>query len=97
MLDAEALIVEALAVDALPAGAVEVGEIAALDHKVPNYPVDSGALVVQRLPADRADALLAGAQGAEVLAGSRGHLRKELKENAAGCKKVEERGKVRHL
>lgn len=71
VLELEVLILELLAVDTLAAGAVAIGEVAALDHELLDYAVEVGALVVQGL-ATLGEALLAGAEGAEVL-GRLGH------------------------
>ena len=58
------------AVDRLAASAVARREVATLQHEVRNAAVESAALVVQWL-ARLADALLARAEGAEVLSGLR--------------------------
>lgn len=71
MLELEILVLELLAVDALAAGAVAVGKVTALDHELLDDAVELGALVVEGLAA-LAEALLAGAEGAEVL-GRLGH------------------------
>ena len=59
MLELEVLIRELCAVDGLAAGAVVVGEVASLAHEVGDDAVEGGAL--------EAEALLAGAERAEVL------------------------------
>ena len=59
MLELEVLVGELGAVDGLAAGAVVVGEVAALAHEVGDDAVEGGAL--------EAEALLAGAERAEVL------------------------------
>lgn len=59
VLQGEVLVGELLAIDGLAPGAVVVGEITTLTHEVGNHTVEGGALV--------AEALLAGAQSAEVL------------------------------
>lgn len=56
----EVLILELVSVDGLAAGAVVVLEIATLAHEVRNHTVEGGALV--------AEALLSGAESAEVFA-----------------------------
>merc|ERR1719495_968360 len=61
----EVLVRELLAVDGLAPGPIAHGEIAALDHEIWNNPVEHAALV--------AEALLPGAERAEVLAGL-GHV-----------------------
>ena len=68
MPDPEVLIGEFLAVDGLAAGAVAAGEVPALAHEVGDDSVEDAVLVVEGL-ARLADALLAGAQRAEVLHG----------------------------
>lgn len=68
VLQLKVLILELLAVYALAAGAVASGEITALDHELLDHTVETGALVVERL-ARLAFALLAGAEGTEVLGG----------------------------
>lgn len=83
MLPLKSLVLELLPVYRLPTGAVAPGEVAALDHEGLDDAVEAGALVVER-HAGLALALLAGAQGAEVL-GRLGHLRREeLHHDAAG-------------
>lgn len=83
MLPLESLVVELLAVYRLAAGAISLGEVTTLDHKGLDDTVESGALVVER-DASLADALLAGAEGAEVLGGL-GHQRGvQLHDDAAG-------------
>jgi hypothetical protein len=82
-----------LAVDALAAGAVAGGEVAALAHEVLDDAVEGGALVVERL-AGLAHALLAGAEGAEVL-GRLGHdvgvdLEDDLAEGLSALSHLEE-------
>jgi len=71
----EVLVLEFVAVDGLAAGAVVIREVAALAHEVGNYAVEAAALV--------AEALLAGAQGAEILRGLGGDVRAELDHDAA--------------
>ena len=66
VLEGEVLVSELLAVDGLAAGAVAAGEVAALAHELRDDAVEGGALEVERL-ARLADALLAGAERAEVL------------------------------
>ncbi len=72
VLQLEVLVGELVAVDGLAAGAVAVGEVSALAHEVGDDPVEGGALV--------AVALLAGAEGAEVLGGLGDHIGAELRE-----------------
>lgn len=71
VLPLKVLVVKLLAVDGLAAGAIADGEVTALDHELLDDAVELGALVVEGL-AGLAQALLAGAQGAEVL-GRLGH------------------------
>mmetsp|Transcript_40671 Transcript_40671/g.126775 ORF Transcript_40671/g.126775 Transcript_40671/m.126775 type:complete len:232 (-) Transcript_40671:73-768(-) len=66
VLDLEALVRKLLAVDGLAASAVAAGEVATLAHEGRDDPVEGAALVVQGL-AQLAVALLARAQGPEVL------------------------------
>ena len=66
VLEGEVLVGELLAVDGLAAGAVAAGEVATLAHELRDDAVEGGALEVERL-ARLAHALLAGAEGAEVL------------------------------
>jgi len=66
VLEVEVLVGKLLAVDGLPAGAVAVREVTALEHELRDDAVELGVLV--------AVALLAGAQGAEVL----GRLRDDI-------------------
>ena len=68
MPELEVLVRELLAVDGLAAGAVAAGEVSALAHEVGDDSVEDAVLVVEGL-ARLADALLAGAQRAEVLHG----------------------------
>ena len=62
----EILIVEAFAVDGQGAGAIAVDEIAALTHEAGNDAMKGRILV--------AEALLAGAQSAEILGRPRHHI-----------------------
>lgn len=83
MLELEVLILELLAVDRLAAGAVSICEVPALAHETWDDAVERGALVVQGHAALGA-ALLARAQGPEVLDGL-GHLvAVEADDDAAG-------------
>ncbi len=83
MLELEVLVLEFLAVDALATGAVAGGEITALDHELLDDAVEDAALVAQGL-AGLAEALLAGAETAEVL-GRLGHdVIVQLEGDAAG-------------
>jgi hypothetical protein len=95
----ELLVGELLAVDGLAAGAVAVGEVAALAHEVGDDAVEGGALVVERL-APPAHALLARAEGAEVLGGAGDLVGVQLHHDAAGRGAadghVEEHAGVRH-
>lgn len=71
VLQAEVLIGELVAIDGLASSAIVIGEIAALAHEVWNDAMETGALI--------AEALLAGAQGTEIL-GCFGHdIRAQLK------------------
>ena len=70
MLQGEVLVLELVAVDGLAAGAVTRGEVAALAHEVGDDPVEGGAL--------EAEALLPGAQRAEVLGGLGHHVGAQL-------------------
>src|SRR6185295_1067491 len=73
----EGLVGELRPVDRLAARAVARGEVAALAHEPRDDPVERRALEVQRL-ARPPDALLAGAQRAEVLRGLRRGVREQL-------------------
>ena len=77
MLEHEVLVGElgARAVDAVAAGAVALGEVAALAHEVGDDAVEGAALV--------AEALLAGAEGAEVLRRHWHHVGAQLDHDAA--------------
>jgi len=75
MLEGEVLVGELLAVDRLAASSIMVGEVTALAHEVRDDTVEGRAL--------EAEALLAGAQGAEVLSRARHHVRAELEDNSA--------------
>jgi hypothetical protein len=68
VLELEVLVVELATVNTLTARAIVAGEIAALEHELGDNAVEAGALVVQGY-AGLADALLAGAQRAEVFDG----------------------------
>mmetsp|Transcript_7321 Transcript_7321/g.20636 ORF Transcript_7321/g.20636 Transcript_7321/m.20636 type:complete len:223 (+) Transcript_7321:17-685(+) len=83
VLELKVLVVEAAAVDGLATAAVARGEVAALKHKVGDHAVESAALVVKRL-AGLAHALLASAQGAEVVNGLGDDVAVEPKLDAAG-------------
>ena len=83
MLPLKGLVLELLAVYGLAAGAVALGEVAALDHEGLDDAVEAGALVVQG-DAGLADALLAGAEGAEVFGGLGHEVGVELHDDAAG-------------
>ena len=71
VLQLEVLVLKLVAVDGLASGSVVVGEVAALAHEVGDDAVEGGALV--------AEALLSGAEGAEVLSGARNDVGAELK------------------
>lgn len=76
VLDVEVLVGELLAVDGLATGAVTTGEITTLKHELGDDAVESRALV--------AEALLAGAESAEVLSGLGDDVIVELEVDAAG-------------
>jgi len=59
MLEVEVLVLELVAVDRLASGSVVVGEVSTLAHELGDHPVEGGSGI--------AVALLAGAQGTEVL------------------------------
>ena len=83
VLQLEVLVGELLAVDALATGTIATGEITTLDHELLDDAVEDAALVVEGLAA-LAQALLAGAEGAEVL-GRLGHdVVVQLEDNTAG-------------
>lgn len=75
VLELEVLVVEALSVDGLASSAVVSGEITTLAHELGDDAVEGAALV--------AKALLASAQGAEVLGSLGDSLVEEFKDNAA--------------
>lgn len=79
----EGLIRELHAVDGLAAGAVAALKVTELGHKLGNDAVEDGALVVEGLAA-AAHALLAGAEGAEVLGGLGAGVLEELEGDALG-------------
>lgn len=79
----EALVGELGAVDGLAAGAVASREVTALEHELLDDAVEAAALVAERL-AGFADALLAGAERAEVLAGLGELVGEELHDDSAG-------------
>lgn len=72
----EVLVGKLLAIDGLASRAIASGEVAALEHKVGDDAVELGALV--------AEALLAGAEGAEVLGRLGDDVVKELEVDAPG-------------
>jgi hypothetical protein len=82
VLEVEVLILELLAVDALTAGTVASGEITTLDHEGLDNTVEGAALEVKRL-AGLTDALLASAEGAEVVCGLGDYIVVELEDDAA--------------
>ena len=69
VLDLEVLIGKLGTVDGLPTHAVPVGEVPTLEHEGGDDTVELGALVVEGAAGDLGDALLAGAEGTEVLHG----------------------------
>ncbi len=71
MLQLEVLVGELVAVDTLSAGSVVVGEVSSLAHEVGDDPVEGGALV--------AEALLVGAERAEVLGSAGNNVNTQLK------------------
>jgi len=75
VLEGEVLVLELVSVDGLAAGSVVVGEVAALAHEVGDDAVEGGVGV--------AEALLAGAQSAEVLGGLGGHVGTQLNDDSA--------------
>ena len=70
VLQAEVLVLKLVAVDGLPSGTISSGEVASLTHEVGDDAVEAGALV--------AEALLAGAEGTEVLSSLGDHVIAEL-------------------
>jgi len=82
VLDGEVLVGKRAAVDALAARAVAGREVAALGHEPGDDAVEGAALEVQGL-ARLAHALLAGAEGAEVLGRRGGGVGAELELDAA--------------
>eukprot|EP00331_Platyophrya_macrostoma_P012537 CAMPEP_0176432520 /NCGR_PEP_ID=MMETSP0127-20121128/15443_1 /TAXON_ID=938130 /ORGANISM="Platyophrya macrostoma, Strain WH" /LENGTH=190 /DNA_ID=CAMNT_0017814707 /DNA_START=85 /DNA_END=655 /DNA_ORIENTATION=- len=74
-LASERLILELAAVDRLAASAVEVGEVASLAHEALDHTVEDAAGI--------AEALLAGAQSAEVLSGLGARISEQLHRHAA--------------
>lgn len=83
MLEGKVLVVKLFAVDGLAAGAVAAGKVAALDHELLDDAVELGALVGQRL-ARLALALLARAEGAEVVGRLGDDVIVELERDAPG-------------
>jgi len=75
VLEDEVLVGKLVAVDGLATGAVVVGEVTALAHEVGDDTVERAALV--------AKALLAGAEGTEVLGGLGDDVSTELHDDAA--------------
>jgi len=75
VLQLEVLVLELVAVDGLSTGSVVVGEVSTLAHEVGDDTVEAGALV--------AEALLAGAQGAEVLGSLWHNIGSQLHNNSA--------------
>ena len=76
MLQGEVLVGELLAVDGLATSAVVVGEVTTLQHELGDHTVEGGASV--------AEALLAGAESAEVLSGLGRNVLAELHDDTAG-------------
>lgn len=76
VLQLEVLVGELLAVDGLATGAVAAGEVTTLKHEVRDDAVEGGALV--------AEALLAGAEGTEVLGGLGDDVVEQVEGDAAG-------------
>jgi len=73
VLQLEVLVLELVTVDGLAPGAISSGEVATLAHEVGDDTVEGGSLV--------AVSLLAGAQGAEVLAGLGDDVASQLHDN----------------
>jgi hypothetical protein len=88
VLEVKVLVLELLAVDALTASAIASGEITTLDHEGLDDTVEGAALEVQRL-AGLTDALLASAEGAEVVCGLGDDIVVELEDDAASRGDVE--------
>ena len=63
--------IELATINRLPSSPRTMGKISSLDHEVWDNSVELGPLVVERLAVYFADALLASAQGTEVLSGFR--------------------------
>ena len=83
MLKLKVFVLELGTVDALAAGAIALGEVTTLDHELLDDTVKAAALVVEGFPA-LANALLAGAEGAEVLSRLGDDIIVELEGDAAG-------------
>ena len=81
MLLDEVFVRELRAVDGLAAGTVPGGEVASLTHEVGDDAVEARSLVVEGHAA-AADALLAGAEGTEVLGSARNGVGVELHDYA---------------
>merc|ERR1712183_1083154 len=75
VLEGEVLVLELVAVDGLAPGAVARGEVTTLAHEVGDDPVEGGAL--------EPEALLPGAEGAEVLRGLGHHVSAQLHDDLA--------------
>ena len=75
VLELEVLVGELLSVDGLATSAVTTGEVTTLEHEVGDDAVERGALV--------AEALLAGAESAEVLGGLGDNVTEEVEVDAA--------------
>merc|ERR1712166_214230 len=83
VLQLEVLVLEFSAVNRLATRAIAGSEVATLEHKVWNHPVEGTALVAQLL-ALLAAALLSGAQRPEVLSSLWDHIGEEFELNALG-------------
>mmetsp|Transcript_26632 Transcript_26632/g.61241 ORF Transcript_26632/g.61241 Transcript_26632/m.61241 type:complete len:245 (+) Transcript_26632:246-980(+) len=70
VLDSEVLVLKLLPIDRLATRPIAVGEVSSLAHELGDDPMEATVLVVERLPT-LAVALVANAQGPEVLCGLR--------------------------
>lgn len=95
----EILIFEFRSVDRFSTGSVAGREIPTLAHESRDHAVETGALVVQRLPAPP-NPLLTGAQRPEVLRRARRRVREQFHHDPAGRlsadRNVKENPRVRH-
>ena len=82
MLELEVLVLKLGAIDGLAASAIASSKVTTLNHELLDHTVEDAALVVQWL-AGLANALLARAQGAEVLCGLGHNIIVELEDDAA--------------